>query len=85
METYVRAWQEHDEAARRRLLEASWTADGVYTDPTGTIEGRDALVDAIADLHRRRRGVASVPDDSGIDGQRRQSSWRERMPSGTRR
>jgi SnoaL-like domain len=55
--TYVRAWHERDEAARRRLLEESWAEDGVYTDPETTIEGRDALMDAIADFHARRPDV----------------------------
>jgi SnoaL-like domain len=57
VETYVQAWHERDEAARRRLLEESWAQDGVYTDPNRTIEGRDALVDAIATFHQQRPGV----------------------------
>jgi hypothetical protein len=55
--TYVQAWHEHDEPARRRLLEQSWADNGIYTDPATTIEGRDALVDAIAEFHERRPGV----------------------------
>jgi hypothetical protein len=42
---------------RRRLLEASWADDGVYTDPESTIRGRDELVDAIAAFHVERPGV----------------------------
>ncbi len=55
--TYVRAWHERDEAPRRRLLEQSWAEAGVYADPNSTIEGRDALVEAIADFHKNRPDV----------------------------
>jgi hypothetical protein len=54
VENYVRAWHERDEAGRRRLLEASWAADGVYTDPLETIVGRDAVFEAIAAFHKQR-------------------------------
>jgi uncharacterized protein YciI len=57
VETYVRAWHERDETVRRRLLEESWAAGGVYTDPGETIEGRDALFDAISDFQVQRPGV----------------------------
>ena len=57
VEDYVRAWHEHDETARRRLLEASWAADGIYTDPAETIVGRDALFEAIAAFHEQRPDV----------------------------
>ena len=55
--TYVRAWHESDEVARRDLLELSWAENGVYTDPSSTISGREALVEAISDFHQRRPGV----------------------------
>jgi hypothetical protein len=55
--TYVRAWHERDASARRQLLEQTWAEDGIYEDPGGTIEGRGALVDAIADFQERRPGV----------------------------
>jgi hypothetical protein len=65
--TYVQAWHERDEAVRRRLLEQSWADDGVYTDPNTTIEGRDALVDAIAKFHEQRPDVR-IEVRSPIDG-----------------
>lgn len=65
--TYVRAWHEPDEAVRRGLLELTWAEDGVYTDPGGTIEGREAMLDAIADFHENRPGV-SIEIRSPIDG-----------------
>jgi hypothetical protein len=54
---YVRAWHERDQATRRRLLEETWADDGVYTDPGGTIEGREALIEAIVDFQERRPDV----------------------------
>jgi hypothetical protein len=65
--TYVQAWHERDPTARRRLLEQSWADAGVYTDPTTTIEGRDALVDAIAEFHEQRPDVR-IEVRSRIDG-----------------
>lgn len=67
VEAYVRAWHERDGAARRHLLEQSWAEDGVYTDPTTTIEGRVALVEAIANFHERRPDV-HIEVRSRIDG-----------------
>ena len=57
VETYVRAWHERNPTERRRLLEASWADGGVYTDPNGTIEGRDELDEAIASFHEQRPDV----------------------------
>jgi hypothetical protein len=54
VEIYVRAWHERDESSRRRLLEESWAANGIYTDPEETIVGRDALFEAIAAFHEQR-------------------------------
>jgi SnoaL-like domain len=45
--TYGEAWVA-DEAERRRLLEVAWHEDGVYSDPVGKAEGREALVSHIA-------------------------------------
>jgi hypothetical protein len=41
---YGSSWNEPDEAARRKLLEAAWANDGTYCDPTANVEGREALV-----------------------------------------
>jgi hypothetical protein len=65
--TYVQAWHERDRATRRRLLEQTWAEDGVYADPGGTIEGREALIEAIADFHERRPGVR-IEVRGAIDG-----------------
>jgi hypothetical protein len=66
VEAYVRAWNEDDEAARRELIETTFAADGIYTDPDGTIEGRDHLLADIAEFHERRPG-ARIELRSGID------------------
>jgi hypothetical protein len=67
VESYVRAWHEGDEAVRRRLLEASWAADGIYTDPAETIVGRDALLAAIA-AFQEQRPADRIDVRSRIDG-----------------
>jgi SnoaL-like domain len=65
--TYVGAWHERDEATRRRMLEATWADEGVYTDPGGTIEGREAIMAAIVDFQERRPGVR-IEVRSAVDG-----------------
>jgi hypothetical protein len=55
--TYVRAWHERDGAARRRLLEQTWAVDGVYEDPGGRIEGREAFDREIAGFQASRPGI----------------------------
>lgn len=45
VDAYVGSWNEGDEDARRVLLERAWADDGVYTDPTAEVKGRDALVE----------------------------------------
>lgn len=41
---YVAAWNEADEEKRRALLEFSWAENGIYSDPTAQVSGREALV-----------------------------------------
>jgi hypothetical protein len=45
---YLAAWNETDAAARRKLIDETWTEDGVYTDPLGVAAGRDAIDATIA-------------------------------------
>lgn len=45
---YLAAWNETDAAARRKLIDETWTEDGVYTDPLGVAVGRDAVDATIA-------------------------------------
>ena len=47
VDLYGSAWGELDEAKRRAILEKAWAEDGVYTDPTAYVEGREALVQHI--------------------------------------
>jgi hypothetical protein len=71
--TYCAAWNEPDIAKRTAMLEAAWTDDGVYHDPTGTAEGRAALIEHIGGFHEQFPGhtidPASGVDDNG-DGLR---------------
>ena len=47
---YVAAWNEADEGKRRTLLETSWTENGIYSDPTAQVAGREALVQHLGRL-----------------------------------
>jgi hypothetical protein len=74
--TYVRAWHEHDATERRRLLEASWAIGGSYADPGETIEGREALFDAIADFQSQRPDVRiEVRSRIDVFGRHFRFSW----------
>jgi SnoaL-like domain len=63
---YGAAWNETDEAARRKLLDHAWADDGVYCDPTAIVNGRDALVAHIAGFHQQFPG-ARIDQASGVD------------------
>lgn len=67
VDTYADAWNEADEAARRRMLDTSWADDGVYVDPTARVEGRAALVAHVAGFHERFPG-ARIERRSRVDG-----------------
>jgi hypothetical protein len=47
---YVAAWNEADEEKRRTLLEISWAENGIYSDPTTQVSGREALVQHLGRL-----------------------------------
>ena len=47
---YVAAWNEADEEKRRTLLEKSWAENGIYSDPTAQVSGREALVQHLGRL-----------------------------------
>lgn len=66
--TYVAAWQEADPAARARLIEACFAAEGRIVTPGTVIHGRAGLEKAIADLFADRRGL-SARLTSAIDAQ----------------
>lgn len=63
---YVAAWNTPDDAARRRLMEESFAADGRYLDPAATVLGRDALV-AHAGLFAQRWPGAVIELTSDVD------------------
>jgi SnoaL-like domain len=62
---YGEAWAA-DDGERRRLLEAAWREDGVYSDPVATAEGREALVAHIAGFQQQFPGHRIVVT-SGVD------------------
>jgi hypothetical protein len=63
---YGAAWNEPDEASRRALLQDAWSEDGVYCDPTATVDGRESLIAHIAGFHQQIPG-ARIELTSGVD------------------
>ena len=64
--SYAAAWDEPDETKRRALLERAWTDDGIYTDPTAYVEGREALIEHIAGF-LNQVGEARLERSSGVE------------------
>jgi hypothetical protein len=54
---YGAAWNETDADARRKVLDEAWTDDGLYCDPMGRAEGRDALHAHIAGFQEQFPGA----------------------------
>jgi hypothetical protein len=58
-QTYVAAWREPDAAARARLLEACFAADGRLVAPGSVMRGRAALAAAIDGFLADPRGLSA--------------------------
>lgn len=74
---YGAAWDEPDSAKRLALLEKAWAEDGVYTDPTADLKGRDALHAHIGGFLDQGSG-ARIVITSKVDshhGHRLRFSW----------
>ncbi|WP_425145002.1 hypothetical protein [Deinococcus sp.] len=54
---YTAAWNESDDATRRRLIELSWCENGVYSDPAARVVGRQALGEHIHAFGMRYPGA----------------------------
>jgi hypothetical protein len=78
---FVKAWGTPDADERAALLKASFSADGVYTDPAQSLAGRDALGTAIASLQKSMPGAA-LTATSGIDQMRGQYRVAWKLVSG---
>lgn len=63
---YVAAWDETDEEQRRALLEKSWAANGIYTDPRSEVVGREALIQHIGSMQQHFPGQ-HIRLTSGVD------------------
>jgi hypothetical protein len=57
IEKYIAAWNETNPAARRRLIDEVWTADGTYTDPLADVAGRDQIDAVIAAVQGQFGGL----------------------------
>jgi hypothetical protein len=71
---YGAAWNETDQVQRTTRLERSWADDGVYHDPTGTAEGRAALVGHIRDFQAMYPGH-TIDLTSGVDSNGAELRW----------
>jgi hypothetical protein len=66
VDAFASSWNEHNETKRLALLEKSWADDGVYHDPEGTMESREALSAFIGEFHAGYPG-RTIDPTSGIE------------------
>jgi hypothetical protein len=66
VEAYMAAWNEHDDGARRELLDKCWADAGTYTDPLADVKGKDELIAQIENFHKQMPG-AGIALTSAID------------------
>jgi hypothetical protein len=64
--TYGASWNEPDVERRRSMLEQVWADDGVYTDPTVELPGREALIEHISGFQQSFAG-ARIEPTSGVE------------------
>lgn len=84
VDLYGAAWAEPDEERRRGLLERAWAEDGVYTDPTAEVTGREALVAHIGGFLEQAQG-GRIVITSQVDhhhGNRLRFSWAMQSAAG---
>jgi SnoaL-like domain len=55
-ERYIAAWNETDDAARRRAVAELWTDDGRYVDPLVEAEGVDGIAATIGAVQQQFPG-----------------------------
>ncbi|MEX0874868.1 MAG: nuclear transport factor 2 family protein [Actinomycetota bacterium] len=81
--SYQAAWGESDEGARRSLLDTAWAGDGLYLDPSGRADGRDALIEHIGGFQKTFAGHTMEPTSAvdAHDGYLR-FGWRLLDPDG---
>jgi nuclear transport factor 2 (NTF2) superfamily protein len=51
IEKYVASWNEEDSAARRRVIDEIWAADGVYRNASTEFTGRNGIEDAVSEAY----------------------------------
>ncbi|MFC8720360.1 nuclear transport factor 2 family protein [Kitasatospora sp. NPDC057198] len=56
-ERYLAAWNETDPAARRKLVEETWAADGTYTDPLVVARGHEQFDATLAAVQAQFAGL----------------------------
>jgi hypothetical protein len=74
VERYLACWNETDPAARRALLDQTWTEDADYVDPMAEAHGVDAIDATIAAVQGQFPGFAFT-QVGAVDGHHRQARF----------
>lgn len=74
---YGAAWSEKDSGQRLSLLEACWSDNGRYMDPTSSVSGRQELADHIGGFHTQMPGAQiELTSGASTHNSRFYFSWR---------
>ncbi len=71
---YCAMWDETDPARRREVIEATWSEDASYVDPTFAAGGPDALDEVVAGMHERFPGHRFRPTGT-VDAHNGRARW----------
>ncbi len=84
IEQWGAAWQETDEKKRMQIIERMFAEDGIYTDPTSEVIGREALSAHIA-ASQAQPSENTLEMSSAVDshhGIRLRFAWELKSPDG---
>jgi hypothetical protein len=78
------AWTATDDEKRLALLEQSWAPDGVFHDPQGRVEGREALAKHIAGFQQAMVGhrIDATTGVQAYDDRYLRFGWKMYGPDG---
>ena len=83
IDRYIAIWNETDPAARRTLIDATWTEDATYTDPVLNGSGRDGIDAMIAGFQQAYPGhTFDLTGVNPLDEGAHRFGWRLLTPTG---
>jgi outer membrane protein OmpA-like peptidoglycan-associated protein len=84
LDAYFAAWNERNDAARKKLVDKAWAEDGSYADREVSLTGRQAIVDHIGGA-LEAESARTLAKDSLLEGEggRTGFRWTLSLPEGS--